>query len=57
MGALRKEGTWRTLYKEWESGGQRPDHCGLHGQSRELVFSSQFNEEPMKNLKERRNRI
>lgn len=57
MGALKKERTWTTFYKEWESGGQRPDHCGLLGQRKELVFSSQCNEEPVENVKQRRNRI
>lgn len=57
MGALKKERTWTTFYKEWESGGQRPDHCGLLGQRKELVFSSQCNEEPVENLKQRKNRI
>lgn len=57
MRALRKEWPWMTLYQEWESDGQRPHNCGLLGQSKELIFSSLCNEEPMENLKQRRNRI
>ena len=55
--ALRKEWTWRILSKGWDTGGQRPNHCGLLGQSKELIFSSQCNEEPVENLNQRRNRI